>query len=123
MKLQKNFNLSEFACKDGTPVPEKYIDNVKEVARNLQIIRDYIGEPIRINSAYRTPTYNKRIGGAKASQHLTASAADITCKSLTPKQLKAKVEKLIKEKKLTIGGIGLYPGFIHVDIRKVYARW
>lgn len=122
MKLTKNFHLSEFACKDGTPVPAKYLDNVKELAANLQSLRDYIGEPIHVNSGYRTKSYNKKVGGAPASQHLTASAADITTKNRSPKQVKAIIEKLIKEGKMKNGGIGLYMGWVHYDHGSV-RRW
>ncbi len=121
--ITTNFHIREFKCKDGTEVPEEYFSNVEKVAAQLQILRDYLGEPIHINSAYRTPNYNNRIGGATKSQHLTASAADITVKSKTPKQVKAIVEKLIEQKKMVIGGIGLYPGFVHLDIRKTKTRW
>lgn len=123
MQLTKNFNISEFNCRDGRVIPEALLPNVRKLAENLQVLRDEIGEPIHINSCYRPEDYNKKVGGKPNSQHLTASAADITCKSKTPKQLAAVVEKLIKEKKLWFGGIGIYPGFIHVDIRKNTARW
>lgn len=123
MQLTKNFELSEFNCRDGRGVPPEYMANVKKVAENLQILRDHIGEAIHINSCYRPTDYNKKIGGAPNSQHLTASAADITAKSYTPKQLATVVEKLIIEGKLKFGGLGIYPGFIHVDIRKKKARW
>lgn len=123
MQLTKNFFLSEFACRDGTQVPVKYLDNVKTLASNLQVLRDYIGEPLHVNSGYRTPEYNKKVGGKKNSQHLTASAADITCKTKTPKQLAAIIEKLIKEGKMKQGGIGVYPGFVHYDVRGTRARW
>lgn len=121
--LTKNFDLTEFACNDGTQVPPKYYANVELLAKNLQVLRDYLGEPVHINSSYRHPEYNKKIGGAPKSQHLTASAADITVKSKRPKQLAAIIEKLITEKKLRFGGIGVYPGFVHVDIRKNKSRW
>src|SRR5688572_17818386 len=95
MKLTKNFNLIEFMCKDGTPVPEKLIPNVQSLATNLQVLRDFLGEPVRLNSGYRTPSYNKKVGGQPKSFHLKAMAADITVKSKTPKQLAAIIEKLI----------------------------
>ena len=34
-------------------------------------------EPIRINSGYRSPQLNRKIGGAATSNHLTGCAADI----------------------------------------------
>lgn len=123
MQLTENFHLSEFNCRDGRKVPPQYMDNVQKLANNLQVLRDEIGQPININSCYRPPDYNKRIGGAKNSQHLTASAADITTKGKTPRQLAAIVEKLIAKGKMKQGGLGIYPGFIHYDIRPRKARW
>ena len=121
--LTKNFDITEFSCNDGTPVPSEYLPNVKKLAEQLQILRDELNEPIHINSAYRHKEYNKKIGGEKNSQHLLAKAADITVKSKTPKQLAALIEKLISEGKLKFGGMGVYPGFVHVDIRTQKARW
>lgn len=122
MKLTKSFQLSEFACNDGTQVPESLIPAVKELAKNLQVLRDEIGETLTINSGYRSPAWNKKIGGVKNSMHLKAMASDLVCKSLTPKQLKAVIEKLIKEGKMKNGGIGLYPSFVHYDIGAT-RRW
>lgn len=123
MKLTENFNSEEFGCKDGTPVPADLLPNVQALAAQLQILRDSLGEPIHLNSAYRTAAYNKKVGGKPASQHLQAKAADITVKSKSPKQLAAYIEKLITAGVLKFGGIGIYPGFLHVDIRKGHARW
>lgn len=123
MKLTTNFSLSEFACNDGTAVPASLIPNVQELANNLQVLRDEIGEPLHVNSGYRTPTYNAKVGGKKASQHLKATAADITAKSYSPKQLAAVIERLIKAGKMQQGGIGIYPGFTHYDVRGTKARW
>lgn len=123
MQLTTNFNLSEFNCHDGTPVPEEYMDNVRLLAKNLQVLRDEIGEPIRVNSGYRTPEYNKRIGGASKSQHKLAKAADIVAKSYSPKQLAKIIERLIAAGKMKQGGLGIYPGFVHYDVRTKKARW
>lgn len=122
-QLTTNFDLSEFACKDGTPVPAELIPNVELLAKNLQVLRDHLGEAIHVNSGYRTPAYNAKVGGKKNSYHLKAMAADITCKSKTPKQLAAVIEKLIAAKKMKQGGLGVYPGFVHYDVRGVKARW
>lgn len=123
MTLTKNFELSEFSCKDGTPVPQEYLCNIQLLAYNLQTLRDELGEPLKILSGYRTKEWNKKVGGKPASMHLTAKAADLTVKSKTPKQLHALIEKLIKEGKMKDGGLGLYPGFVHYDVRQSHARW
>jgi uncharacterized protein YcbK (DUF882 family) len=123
MKLTRNFNLNEFNCHDGTLVPEDLLPNVLELAKNLQVLRDEIKQPIRINSGYRHKAYNKKIGGAPLSTHITAKAADINVKSLTPKQLAAVIERLIKAGKMKQGGVGIYPGWVHYDIRGIRARW
>lgn len=123
MKLTENFSREEFDCRDGTKVPAELMPNVQELANNLQVLRDDIGEVIHVNSGYRSPTYNVKIGGATNSQHKKAKAADITAKSFTPKQLAARIEKLIAAGKMKQGGIGIYPGFTHYDIRGTKARW
>jgi uncharacterized protein YcbK (DUF882 family) len=88
MKLTNNFTLQEFDCKDGTPVPQQFIPNVQKLAEQLQTLRDYIGEPVMITgSGYRTPSHNAKVGGARNSQHLTASGADINARNYTPRQL------------------------------------
>lgn len=121
--MTENFSLAEFACKDGTPVPKSLLPNVKELAQNLQVLRDYLGEPLSVLSAYRSPAHNAKVGGKPNSMHLQAMAADLSCKSKTPKQLHAIIEKLIADKKMKQGGLGLYKGFVHYDIRGRKARW
>jgi uncharacterized protein YcbK (DUF882 family) len=125
MKLTKNFSLHEFACKDehNTPVPIGYRNNVQLLANNLQVLRDEVGVPIHVNSGYRTPSYNKSVGGVKNSFHLTAMAADITIKNKTPRQVKLLIKKLIRTGKMKKGGIGLYAGFVHYDVRGYNAEW
>ena len=118
-----HFKLEEFHCKDGTPVPEEYYNNVQELMDNLEVIREHFGGiyPIRINSGYRTPEYNKSVGGASKSQHLTASAADIRI-SITPSIVQDAIEQLQKEGKIKKGGLGRYTTFTHYDIGK-YRNW
>ena len=48
MKLTENFDSKEFTCNDGTAVPECYFSNMKELAENLQVLRDSINLPIKI---------------------------------------------------------------------------
>ena len=124
MQLTKNFNRQEFDCKDGTKVPDEFLQNVQEVANNLQILRDYLKVPVRVTgSGYRTKSHNKKVGGAKFSQHLTASGADINADGYTQKELAKEIEKLITKGKMKEGGIGIYTNFVHYDIRGTKARW
>jgi len=121
--VTKNFSLREFRCKDGTDVPDELKDNVVLLCENLQILRDHIGKPIRIISGYRSPKYNRRIGGARKSQHMLAKAADFKVAGMTSHELKQIIEDLIREGKMMKGGIGLYTSFTHYDVRGRNARW
>ena len=123
MKLEKNFSLHEFRCKDGTDVPDELMDNVRELCVNLQILRDYIDKPITIISGYRSPEYNTKIKGAKRSQHMSARAADIIVPGMTSLEVRDIIIQLIKEGKMVKGGVGIYPTFVHYDVRGYNARW
>lgn len=125
MQLTKNFAREEFACNDQarTSVPAQYYTNVQQLANNLQVLRDTLGKPVHILSGYRTPAHNAAVGGAKASQHLVAKAGDLRVEGMTPAQLHAQIEELIAAGKMKQGGLGLYPTFVHYDVRGVKARW
>ena len=122
-KITTNFSLEEFNCKDGSVMPNNVMINIIKLAKNLQVLRDAIGKSIVINSAYRSPEYNKKIGGVKDSQHLKGNASDIAVKGMTPKEVAKVIEGLIASGKMQQGGIGIYPNFVHYDIRGVKARW
>ena len=114
-KLSTNFKVREFACSDGSD-PVFVSPDLVEV---LQKIRNHFKQPVTINSAYRTPGKNKAVGGAAYSQHLYGTAADIQVKGIAPKTVYAYAETLLPN----TGGIGLYPTFTHVDVRKTKSRW
>jgi uncharacterized protein YcbK (DUF882 family) len=122
--MTKNFKIKEFECKCGCDMPLEVYENIIKLASQLQFLRDYTGRPITINSAYRCPEHNAKIG-SKTSQHLLGKAADITIQSLKPAEVYALIEELIDMGHLLQGGLGLYEekGFVHYDIRKTKARW
>ena len=122
-QLTKNFKLSEFKCRDGTDVPEEYMDYVQQLAENLQVLRHHIGKPIHVISGYRSPKYNTKIKGARRSQHMLAKAADIIVHGMKPKEVHQVILQLIKEGHLNKGGVGLYKYFVHYAIRGFNARW
>lgn len=114
-QLTKNFKVREFACSDGTDV----IFISHDLVVVLQKIRDHFGKPVNINSAYRTPAKNKKVGGATYSQHLYGTAADITISGVSPEEVAEFAETLLPK----TGGIGIYKTFTHVDVRAVKSRW
>ena len=123
IKITKNFYLDEFTCKDKSDISVKVFNNILKLATQLQIIRDNAMASITINSAYRSPKYNKKIGGASKSKHMLGKAADITITGMTPDETADFIEDLLADGDIVIGGLGRYNSFTHVDIRKKTARW
>lgn len=101
----KSFKPQEIACKGDGSIIIDY-----DAMDKLQAFRDLARTPVIINSAYRSPSYNKRVGGAPKSQHLHGKAFDIQIsKTLT----RAKVHRLAKQVGFT--GFGDYNSFVHID--------
>ncbi|MCG9970978.1 YcbK family protein [Christiangramia crocea] len=123
MRLSEHFNLSEFESHDGAETPCDVKVNLKELALNLEVLRAHLDVPVMVNSGYRSPYHNKRIGGAPKSQHLLGKAADIRTLKYSPRMIHAAIEQLISEGKMKQGGLGLYQNFVHYDIRGTKARW
>lgn len=123
MKVTKDFYWKEFESRDGATMPATVKKNITLLAQSLQALRDKIGKPILINSGYRSPSHNKRIGGVPNSQHTLGKAADIKVHGLSPKQVAEEIEKLIKAGKMKEGAIGVYSTFVHYDIRGLRVRF
>lgn len=111
------FKWSEFACKNGEAVPEHLRHNVRMLAGTLEALRLHFREPIVINSAYRTPAYNKSVGGAVNSYHLQAKAVDIRVKNVSPAVVHDTIANLMLLKLVPPGAVILYPTFVHYDQR------
>ena len=45
----------------------------------LDPARERLGKPITVNSGYRCPLHNSRVGGVANSQHMRGEAADVSC--------------------------------------------
>ncbi len=122
-RLSSHFALTEFACKDGTQVPKAAVPALTRLCSEvLEPLRERFG-PCTVMSGYRHSAYNRRIGGAKFSQHIYdlhpgSVAADLTFARGRPSEWADAAEPLCAN-----GGLGRYPGFLHVDNRPGRARW
>jgi len=85
MNLTKNFTLAEMTKSetalrydmDNTP-GEKEIGNLKVLCEKvLQPVRDHYGKGVKVNSGFRHPEVNAKVGGSKTSDHCRGQAADI----------------------------------------------
>ena len=85
MKLTDNFSLAEMTKSDtalrldidNTPGPEE-IDNMTRLCECvLQPVRNHFGKGVKVNSGFRHPNVNAKVGGSKTSDHCKGMAADI----------------------------------------------
>lgn len=101
-----NFSPEEIACRgDGTI-------RIDQVALDkLQTLREQLGVPLIVNSAYRSPKYNRKVGGAEHSMHLQGAAFDISMTNHDPESFEAAARAA------GFTGFGYYPrqNFMHVD--------
>ena len=84
------------------------------MAEELQLVRDYIGSPIIITSAFRTPKWNEYCGGVKNSYHIQGLACDVRVNGMQPYDLAIYVSKLTDFKGF---GINIKKNFVHCDLR------
>lgn len=106
--LSTNFKVKEFACQDNS---DTVVLHTEFIADKLQKIRTHFNKPVTINSAYRTPTHNRKVGGSSNSYHVKGRAFDIVVKGVTPNEV-AKYAQSIG-----IKGIIRYSWGVHVDSR------
>ena len=67
---------------DNIPNDMNVIRNLVRLSEFLQIIRNELQLPIIVNSAYRSPEVNAKVGGVSSSYHVKGLAADIKCSDM-----------------------------------------
>jgi zinc D-Ala-D-Ala carboxypeptidase len=85
VNLTQNFTLyemtkSETALRFGmaNDPTETEIENMRLLCENvLQPVRNYYGMGVKVNSGYRHPLVNAKVGGSTMSDHCKGVAADI----------------------------------------------
>jgi zinc D-Ala-D-Ala carboxypeptidase len=100
------------------------LENMKEVAEIFEKVRAHVGQPLQINSFFRSDKLNIAIGGAKGSQHTAGQAMDIDSKDNT---LNKKIFDFIKyhmnfDQLISEFGTDNAPEWIHVSYSKVHNR-
>lgn len=102
-----NFSPAEIACRGSGSLRIN-----EEALHKLQALRDRLGKPLIVRSAYRSPAHNRAVGGATRSKHLDGAAFDIAMANHDPLAFEAAAREV------GFLGFGFYPrsGFIHVDL-------
>ena len=117
----KYFSINELARTDtrlpNMPSPEEAANLEHLIDAVLDPAREAMGCPIRINSGYRSPAVNKKVGGASTSQHVRGEAADLdtTDNAKLFSWIRANVDfdQLIWE-----FGTDRSPDWVHVSIKR-----
>ena len=131
LRMEKNeprtehFSMAMFISKDDQSavkygIPGVYWDNLLGLMERLEKIEEAVQKPLIIRSGYRSPEYNKKVGGTAFSQHLLAKAADIYVKdyALSCYALAKQIYET-PALKAFFGGMGLgSEKNVHVDIRE-----
>lgn len=90
------------------------LDGVKpEVVSKFAELQGALGRTFKINSGYRDPEHNERVGGAKNSQHIHRNAIDIDVRDLSHAD---RVKVIEQASALGFQGIGVYKNAIHLDM-------
>lgn len=115
VRLSEHFSLKEFASHDGANTV--LIDML--LIEYLEKIRAHFGKPIHINSGYRTPEHNAKVGGVKHSYHTKGRAADIVVQGVKSLDVARFAETFV------CGGVGWYEAksFTHIDTRPRHVLW
>jgi uncharacterized protein YcbK (DUF882 family) len=108
IKIAEYFSLYEFEC----PCCKRVMLSPDLLTR-LDHLRGVINRPIYVNSGYRCPEENRKVGGVSGSYHLRGMAADIHVKDYLLSDL------LLYAQEIGFRGIGYYEkeNFLHLDVR------
>jgi hypothetical protein len=116
----KYFKMKEFECHDGCEMPAEARVNIEALVEAvLDPARERLGKAIRVNSGYRCPKHNLKVGGVAGSQHMKGEAADIV--PVDSGQVKVdSLERLVEiiKRNGKWDQMIVYPTFIHVSWKR-----
>jgi hypothetical protein len=93
------------------------IIKIAEVMQNVKGL--FGGAPIKVNSWYRDPVTNRRVGGASQSRHMVGDAVDFHIPGVSLKDVYDRLDPWWGSR----GGLARGQGFVHIDGRGYRARW
>lgn len=108
-EIEEHFKVSEFQCKDKA----KSLLISADLLNVLEQIRNHFDAPVTINSGYRTPSWNAKVGGAPNSYHCKGMAADIVVKGHSSQEVAKYADSIMEQ-----GGVIRYTNFTHIDVRE-----
>jgi len=101
---EREFNMGGEPCFD-------MMDST--ILMSLDILRELVKRPFTITSSYRSISYNKKVGGAKHSQHRTGKAVDVSTYGWSSVD---KAKLVLEALKMDLS-VGIAKSFIHIDCR------
>lgn len=118
--VTKNFHITELEC----PCCQEFVRHEAFITA-LQRLREAMNIPFSINSGYRCAKHNRAVGGGRNSRHKKGAAVDISTIGWSGYDL-FKFLKIATDKKIFHGqstGVGIYPNFVHFDVRLKQTAW
>lgn len=121
-ELTQHFNLDEYTVHQtgNCTITREAIEH----ADILEEFRQWLQKPMKVNAWYRTPEYNKKVGGVPNSSHLRGVATDISMQGLSQEKFikyAKKWKELCKEHGV-VGEAGLYTWGIHLGSHIKYSK-
>jgi zinc D-Ala-D-Ala carboxypeptidase len=108
---QSKWRWSSFSPREMASKREGELMVDEDALDKLQALRNKLGRPILITSAYRSKAHNKAVGGAQESLHMQGKAFDIRMDNHDPEEFE------LAARAVGFTGFGYYPkqGFMHID--------
>lgn len=105
------------AIRGGFKIAHQGVDTSCFPSQLVRILRDTekrFGRKVIVTSGYRSPRHNKRVRGARHSQHMNCKAADIRVPGVSKDKLYAYLLRHPKR-----GGVGIYGSqWVHIDVAR-----
>lgn len=122
-RLSPHFTVEELACRNKCEI----VVYSSETLNLVEFVHDKVAEkvgkrvPLYVSSAFRTPAYNKAVGGKDDSMHMRGAIDILTPAGLTT----AEFAEIVLDVTGYVSGVGvsLDSLFVHIDNRNYHARW